>query len=65
MQFNQINKNRGDVNNAVSEKGTVVQAVGNSNTVKVEQPKKEGFWITLWSKVKSAWTWVVGLFGGA
>jgi hypothetical protein len=30
MQFNQVNQNNGDVNNAVSGNGPVVQTVGNS-----------------------------------
>ncbi len=28
MQFNQVNKNVGDVNNAISERGNVVQTTG-------------------------------------
>jgi hypothetical protein len=59
MQFNQVNKNQGDVNNAISEKGNVVQTVGDENKVKVEQPK-EGFWGTLWKKVKACWGWFTG-----
>lgn len=59
MIFNQTNNNAGDVNNAISEKGTVVQTVGDQNNVKVEQPK-ESFWGTLWKKVKACWKWIVG-----
>lgn len=32
MQFNQVNKNRGDVNNAISENGSVVQLTGAGHT---------------------------------
>jgi hypothetical protein len=32
MQFNQVNKNLGDVNNAISGKGTVVQTTGTSKS---------------------------------
>jgi hypothetical protein len=32
MQFNQVNKNLGDVNNAISENGNVVQTTGASST---------------------------------
>lgn len=32
MQFNQVNKNLGDVNNAISEKGSVVQTTGEAST---------------------------------
>ena len=59
MQFKQVNNNRGDVNNAITQKGNVVQSVGDENTVKIEQPK-ESFWSTLWKKVKGLWK---GIFG--
>jgi hypothetical protein len=59
MQFNQVNKNLGDVNNAISEKGNVVQTVGSQKTVRVEQPK-ESFWTTLWNKIKACWKWITG-----
>ena len=32
MQFNQTNNNKGAVNNAISEKGNVVQATGSAHT---------------------------------
>jgi hypothetical protein len=32
MQFNQTNNNKGDVNNAISEKGNVVQTTGSAST---------------------------------
>ena len=59
MQFNQVNNNQGDVNNAIAQNGNVVQSVGDKNNVKVEQPK-ESFWATLWKKIKGLWK---GLFG--
>jgi hypothetical protein len=59
MQFNQTNKNAGDVNNAISEKGNVVQTVGDHNNVRVEQPK-ESFWATLLKKLKACWLWIAG-----
>jgi hypothetical protein len=31
MRFNQVNKNLGDVNNAISEKGNVVQTTGTAS----------------------------------
>jgi hypothetical protein len=37
MQFNQTNNNAGDVNNAIAEKGTVVQIVGNSKARDLEE----------------------------
>ncbi len=54
MQFNQTNNNAGDVNNAISEKGNVVQTMGTRNKVQVDSPK-ESFWGTLWKKVKACW----------
>jgi hypothetical protein len=65
MQFNQHNHNAGDVNNAISGKGNVVQTVGTANTVKVSGVKKEGLLALLWKKVKGAWKWIAGLFGAA
>jgi hypothetical protein len=59
MQFNQTNKNTGDVNNALSEKGNVVQTTGSGSKVQVDHPK-EHFWMTLFKKVVS---WVKWLFG--
>lgn len=59
MQFNQTNKNGGDVNNAISENGNVVQTTGDGNRVEVGATK-ESFWATLWKKVKSIWS---GIFG--
>ena len=32
MEFNQTNNNKGDVNNAISEKGNVVQTTGSART---------------------------------
>jgi hypothetical protein len=59
MQFRQVNKNLGDVNNAISEKGDVVQAVGPGSKAELKQPK-EGFWSMLWKKIKNCWAWLVG-----
>jgi hypothetical protein len=59
MQFNQANNNAGDVNNAISEKGTVVQTSGTGNKVQVDRPK-ESLWGMLWTKVKACWKWIVG-----
>jgi hypothetical protein len=59
MQFNQVNKNAGDVNNAISEKGDVAQAVGARSKAQVNQPK-EGFWSMLWKRVRICWKWLVG-----
>ena len=61
MQFNQTNQNEGNVNNAVSERGSVVQSIGgigNKNTI---EPPKSGFWGTLFGKLKSLWKWIFGL----
>lgn len=33
MQFNQVNQNQGDVNNAVTANGNVAQSVGNKGDV--------------------------------
>ncbi len=33
MQFNQVNQNKGDVNNVIAEKGNVVQSVANKGEV--------------------------------
>ncbi len=33
MQFNQVNQNKGDVNNAIAENGNVAQSVGNKGEV--------------------------------
>jgi len=59
MKFRQVNRNVGDVNNAFSEKGDVVQAVGAGSKAELNQ-LKEGFWSTLWKKIKNCWTWLVG-----
>ena len=59
MQFNQTNNNIGDVNNAIAEKGEVIQTAGTSNTVQVDHPES-GFWRTLWKKAKACWCWLVG-----
>jgi hypothetical protein len=59
MQFNQTNNNSGDVNNAVSGSGNVVQSVGDDNKVQVDQPKKN-FWGALWEKIKAGWKVLVG-----
>jgi hypothetical protein len=55
----QTNNKAGNVNNAISEKGNVVQTIGTGNTVQVDSPK-ENFWGTLWKKVKAAWSLIVG-----
>lgn len=54
MRFSQTNNNKGDVNNAISEGGNVIQSVGSENRLRVENPK-ETFWAMLWKKVKSLW----------
>ncbi len=59
MQFNQTNNNAGDVNNAISEKGNVVQTTGTGSTVQVDSPK-ENFWGTLWKKILACWKWIAG-----
>ncbi len=66
MQFNQVNKNTGDVNNAISEQGNVVQTAGAQNTVKVSFDKAN-FWSLLceklascWKWIAACWTWIVG-----
>jgi hypothetical protein len=62
MQFNQTNNNAGDVNNAISEKGNVVQTTGTRNRtgdVRVDH-SKESAWGTIWKKVKACWKWLVG-----
>ncbi len=41
MQFRQVNKNLGDVNNAISEKGNVVQTTGASSTGDVTSAASE------------------------
>jgi hypothetical protein len=41
MQFKQVNKNLGDVNNAISEKGNVVQTTGASSTGDVTSASSE------------------------
>jgi hypothetical protein len=41
MQFNQVNKNLGDVNNAIAEKGSVVQTTGDASTGKVTSASSE------------------------
>jgi hypothetical protein len=54
MQFNQTNKNQGDVNNAISERGNVVQSTGDSNKIQLDQPKAS-IWSALWKKATAAW----------
>jgi hypothetical protein len=44
MQFKQTNNNAGDVNNAISEKGNVVQTIGTGRTAQADHP--ENFWGT-------------------
>jgi len=60
MQFNQTNNNAGDVNNAVSLKGNVVQTVGDANQVKIDQP--QSLWSTILNTVKTWWKWLIGHF---
>jgi hypothetical protein len=60
MRFNQVNKNNGDVNNAFSEKGNVVQSIGDRNKVEVTQPVKQRFWSMLWGKAVACWRWLTG-----
>jgi len=59
MQFNQTNNNAGDVNNAMSETGNVVQTTGTGNKVQVDH-RKESFSGMLWKKIKACWKWFVG-----
>jgi len=59
MQFNQTNKNAGDVNNTISERGNAVQTVGSENKVEVDHAKAS-FWSMLWKKVTAWWNWLVG-----
>lgn len=63
MQFNQNNNNKGDVINAISHKGDVVQTVGTKNSVKVEQAKS-----SLWGQIRNAvlklWAWAKSWFVG-
>jgi len=57
MQFNQNNNNKGDVINAISHKGDVVQTVGERNSVKVEQSKST-FWSALRNNALRLWKWL-------
>jgi hypothetical protein len=41
MQFNQVNNNKGDVNNAISEKGNVVQTTGSAKIGNVTAASSE------------------------
>jgi len=59
MKSHQTNKNAGDVNNAMSEEGNVIQTVGDQNKVQIEQPMGS-FWIMLWKKLKQCWKWITG-----
>jgi len=59
MQFNQLNKNQGDVNNAIAAKGPVVQTVGDHAKVQLTEPK-QGFWAMLWTKLVAGWKWITG-----
>jgi hypothetical protein len=52
FEFKQTNNNIGDVNNAISQQGNVVQTTGSGNKVRVENPKKS-FWGMLWEKLKA------------
>jgi hypothetical protein len=63
MNFNQVNNNKGDVNNAITAKGNVVQTVGSENKVTVDHPK-EGFWPEVWKKFVGFWTWLLGKRSG-
>jgi len=56
MQFNQINKNKGDVNNNVVADGNLVQSVGDNNKVQGSAPKEP-----IWSMV---WKWIVAWWKG-
>ena len=42
MQFNQTNNNKGDVNNAISEKGNVVQTIGSARIGDVTAASEKG-----------------------
>ena len=53
--YKQVSK---DGNNAISDKGTVVQTAGVQNKVQVDH--KEGFWSLLWTKIKGLWKWTKG-----
>ena len=52
--FPDSNNNKGDVNNAISHRGNVVQAVGDQPQARIEQPK-ENVWISLWKKLTGLW----------
>lgn len=77
MQFNQVNNNKGDVNNAIATNGDAVQSVGENNVtakgtavhadgdntkVKVEQPK-DGIWAAVCKKIVGFFRWVFGAGG--
>ena len=47
-----------DGNNAVTERGNIVQTAGTRNKVQVDH--KVGFWSMLWGKIKSLWTRIAG-----
>lgn len=53
MQFNQVNKNLGDVNNAISDKGDVIQTTGAANTGDVTAAALENGNITQTSGVSN------------
>jgi hypothetical protein len=76
MLFKQTNNNLGDVNNAISENGNVVQTTGSGINAISEKGgvvqttgganrvqvdhPKEGVWAALWKKAKACWKWLVG-----
>jgi hypothetical protein len=59
MEFNQTNENVRDVNNAISERGDVIQTVGTRNTIETK-PRKVRLWDTVWSTIKACWKWLRG-----
>jgi hypothetical protein len=61
MNFNQTNKNAGNVNNAVSEQGNVVQNTGGRNTVKVNDKAGHVEWLL--GKLKGLFSAVLAWFG--
>jgi hypothetical protein len=61
MEFKQKNKNAGNVNNAVSDQGNVVQSIGGKNTVKVNDKVSHVEWLL--DKLKGLLSAVCAWFG--
>lgn len=55
MQFYQTNNNKGDVNNASTQFGDIIQSKGDKNHIKdVSHPKNT--LTALWKWIKSIWS---------